>query len=80
MFPEFIDADGDIENFPLGYPFERLLDICRKNDVHRLDSRPVFANINPVSELRVNESDGHPSAFANRLAADAILQAYSDQW
>lgn len=80
MFPKLVNTSGDIAQYPFGYLFERVLDTCRKNNVRCLDLRPVFTNITPVSELWVNKFDHHPSAFANELAAEAILKTFSDQW
>jgi hypothetical protein len=80
LFPRLVETGGNIENYPFGFLFDRVIDVCRENDIHYLDMRPVFAGITPASELRVNRFDAHPSAYANEIAAEAILESFSDQW
>ena len=40
--------------------------------------RPEFTNIRPVSDLWVNRFDSHPSAYANKVAAKTILEAFGE--
>lgn len=80
LFPRFVETGGNIDNYPFGFLFDRVLGTCRKNAMRCVDMRSVLARITPVSELWVNKFDPHPSAFANNLAAEAILEGFTDQW
>ncbi len=80
LFPNLVEAGGNIDNYPFGFLFDRVIGISRKNAIHYVDMRPVFASITPASELWVNRFDSHPSAFANKKAAAAILEKFSEQW
>lgn len=79
MFPDFVLTEGGVEKYPFDYLFDRVIDACQKNAIKCVDLRPEFASENP-KELWVNIFDGHPSEFANKIAADAILKSYANEW
>ncbi len=54
------------------------MNTCHKNDIKCIDMRPEFAKENP-KKLRVNRFDGHPSALANKIVADTILQTFINE-
>lgn len=75
MFPQFVETGGDMSHYPFSYLFDRVADSCRENSVVCIDMRPFYADISPVSGLWVNKFDSHPSALANKIAADAVLDS-----
>ncbi len=79
MFPRVVLAEGDIGKYPFSYLFDRVIYACYKNDIKCIDMRPEFAKENP-KELWVNKFDGHPSALANKIVADIILQTFINEW
>jgi len=66
------------------YPFEflhaRVLAICEDEHVHAIDMRPVFASVKRRRALWANPLDAHPSALANSIAAEQILEAFEREW
>lgn len=67
------------------YPFdsmhEQVLAVCAGQAIQCLDLRDTYRPYaDNVSRLHVNQFDAHPSAFANTLATDSIMQAFSSQW
>lgn len=77
MFPDFVLTEGGVEKYPFDFLFERVIDACHKYDIKCIDLRPAFAKEKPI-DLWVNRFDGHPSVLANRIAADEILQTFSN--
>ena len=80
LFPNLVETGGDIDNYPFGFLFDRVIEISRNNAIHYVDMRPVLADITPVSELWVNRFDSHPSALAHNKAAKTILETFREQW
>ena len=80
LFPPLIETGGNVNNYPFGFLFDRVMGACHKNAIRCVDMRPEFTNITPVSDLRVNRFDSHPSAYANKIAAETILEAFNDEW
>ena len=66
------------------YPFEflhaRVLAICEDEHVHAIDLRPTFAGVRRRQALWANVLDAHPSALANSIAAEQILEAFERDW
>jgi len=75
MFPQFVETNGDVGKYPFAFLFDRVIMACRENMIKCIDLRPAYARITPVSDLWVNRFDSHPSALANEIAADMILEA-----
>jgi len=77
----FPDAAADLgEKYPYGYLHKRVLDICGAQDLTCLDLRSDFALVKDPRRLWANRLDHHPSALANEIAAERILETYSTQW
>jgi hypothetical protein len=77
----FPDTAGDLgEGYPFAYLHERVLDVCRERGITCLDLREDFARIKDRQSLWANRLDHHPSAKANAIAAERILQTFSPAW
>lgn len=77
----FPDAAGDLgENYPFRYLHERVLDVCREQNVPCIDLRSDFALVKDHRLLWANRLDHHPSALANEIAAVKIFETYAKQW
>jgi hypothetical protein len=57
-----------------------VLDICGTQGLTCLDLRSDFALVKDHRLLWANRLDHHPSALANEIAAEKILETYSKQW
>lgn len=79
LFPH-PDDDLPKEDSPLAFLFRRVLDLCGATKTQCLDLRPKLAPFQPVERLRVGRFDSHPGPLANRLAADAIAETFSETW
>jgi hypothetical protein len=69
--------------YPFGFLHDRVLQIGAEKGVPCIDlRRDLTARLQQgePNKLIVNRFDGHPSALANRLAADALLARFSDTW
>jgi hypothetical protein len=56
----------------------QVLDVCRHRRLSCVDLRPALAT--GAERLAVNRFDGHPSASANRLAAEVVLERFEALW
>ena len=79
-FPQLAETEGLVENYPLGFLMDRVLETCREQQIICLDLRPVFAPVSPASKLWANRLDGHPGRLANEMAAEAILRTFATEW
>ena len=75
LFPVLSDSD---EAF--GFLYDRVLAECRRAEVPCVDLRPVFASDGGDEDLRLNRFDPHAGSRAHALAAEALLEAFGDQW
>ncbi len=80
MFPYLIDTGGNPDNFAYGFLFERVLEACHREAVKCLDLRPALAGVSPASGLWLHQFDAHPSPLTNEVAAEAVLETFSDVW
>ncbi len=80
MFPYLIDTGGNPGNFAYGFLFDRVLEACNREAVKCLDLRPALARVSPASGLWLHQFDAHPSPLTNGVAAEAILETFSDVW
>jgi hypothetical protein len=77
----FPDTTGELgPNYEFAYLHERVLDICRAEDLQCVDLEPSFARVKDHRLLWANRLDHHPSALANEIAAVKVLEAFSRQW
>jgi hypothetical protein len=70
-------ADG---TYAYGYLHERVLDVCRDEGVGCVDLRTPFAAHADYQKLWVTPLDAHPSALANRIAADLLMATFEAGW
>lgn len=77
----FPDTSGDLgEGYEFGYLHDRVLAICAEQRITCLDLRKDFAAVKDRQRLWANRLDHHPSALANAIAANRILEAFAAQW
>jgi len=77
----FPDTAGTLDDrYPFGYLHDRVLALCSERGITCLDLRSAFAPIKDLQTLWANRLDHHPSARANAIAAEKILETYSGVW
>lgn len=75
-FPIISYVGGDESKYPFGFLFDRVIYACEAQAIKCVDMRSEFAKVEPVSGLWVNKFDHHPSALANKIAAEAIMKKF----
>ncbi len=78
LFPDTATDLG--EKYPFAYLHDRVLGICSDRGITCLDLRSTFAQIKDRQTLWASRLDHHPSAKANAIAAEKILETYSGMW
>ncbi|MEM7401002.1 MAG: SGNH/GDSL hydrolase family protein [Pseudomonadota bacterium] len=78
LFP--VLSDSLKQDYALGFLSDRVLAQCKENNITCLDLRESYSNIEPVSSLWVNGFDHHPGPLANEIAAEKIIDNYSNTW
>lgn len=78
LFPDTAASMG--ADYPFGYLHERVLTTCDARGLTCIDLRNDFAKIKDRQSLWANRLDHHPSARANEMAAERILETYSKAW
>jgi hypothetical protein len=78
LFPD--TAGGLGADYAFGYLHDRVLDTCGAESITCLDLREDFAGVKHRQSLWANKLDHHPSARANAIAAERILETYSGVW
>jgi hypothetical protein len=77
----FPDTAGDLgDRYPFGYLHRRVLDVCAERGITCLDLLKDFAPIKDRQSLWANRLDHHPSARANAIAAERILETFAPAW
>lgn len=77
----FPDTAGTLDDkYQFGYLHDRVLALCAERAITCLDLRSAFAQVKDLRTLWANELDHHPSAKANAIAAEKILETYSPVW
>jgi hypothetical protein len=77
----FPDTAGSLaDDYPFGYLHERVLESCAAERITCLDLRADFAGVKDNRSLWANRLDHHPSARANAIAAERILETYAGMW
>jgi len=66
-------------SYPYAYLHDQVLNVCKREGISCIDLRDVFEPYEPHA-LQVNQFDAHPSALANRLAANRILESFGVIW
>ena len=59
---------------------ERVVQLCVEEGIPYVDLRSTFAPYQGDLKLWASRLDQHPSAFANRMVADRIMEAFDDTW
>jgi len=78
LFPDTAASMG--ADYPFGYLHERVLQTCDAQGLTCIDLRSDFSRIKERQSLWANRLDHHPSARANAIAAERILETYSKDW
>lgn len=78
LFPDTAAPIDD--HYPFGYLHDRVLETCGAHHITCVDLRDDFAGVRDRESLWANRLDHHPSARANAIAAEKLLQAYSTVW
>jgi hypothetical protein len=78
LFPDTAAPIDD--HYPFAYLHDRVLEVCAERGITCLDLRNDFARIKDRQSLWANRLDHHPSARANLIAAERILETYSGMW
>lgn len=77
----FPDPAPDLgKGYPFAYLHERVLEVCRSQNITCVDLRNDFAQVKHYRDLWANRFDHHPSPLANQIAAVKIFDAFSRQW
>ena len=78
LYPRVPDyRDG---HYPHGYLHDHILRTCATHEITCVDLRDALFAVGDNAALAVNRLDAHPSALANRIMADAVLNAFEAQW
>lgn len=75
--PQHLDLGDGCE---FGYLHDRVLAICAEQRIRCLDLRKDFAVVKDRQQLWANRLDHHPSALANAIAANRILETFAADW
>ncbi len=67
-------------DYPFRYLHEGTAQLCADKQVPCLDLLPLYSRIEDPRTLWVSQFDAHPNALSNKLAADAILEAFGSVW
>jgi hypothetical protein len=66
--------------YEFGYLHERVWERCRARNVPYVDLTARFQSVSDPKTLWASRLDSHPSGEANRIAAEALLEALRDAW
>src|SRR5262245_21608141 len=78
MFPNPTVLAG---SYAFDYLHDRVHEVCVEERIHCVDlRRPFLSSFTQVNDIVVSPFDGHPSAKASLVAADAIRVEFKDQW
>jgi hypothetical protein len=78
LFPSMVSIGTPV--YPFDFLHERVLTFCTREGLTCLDLRDPMAQAGQRVSLVVNRFDGHPSAEANRIAAEEILKRFEPIW
>lgn len=78
LFPDTSGAMDD--RYPFAYLHERVRNVCELEHITCLDLRSDFAKVHDNRTLWASRLDHHPSARANAIAAQRILETFSHDW
>lgn len=78
LFPDTAASMG--ADYPFAYLHERVLATCSDRNLTCIDLRSNFSKVKDRQSLWASRLDHHPSARANAIAAQRILETYSKDW
>ena len=64
----------------LDFLLERTLQLCTEEGLRCVDTRPLFKVYHGDVRLWANRFDPHPSALANKLVAERLIETFDDVW
>lgn len=64
----------------LDFLLERMLQLCQARKLSCLDTRPILLPHQGSIKLWASRLDPHPSALANQLVADRLMETFRDVW
>jgi hypothetical protein len=67
-------------NSRLDFLLKRMLQFCQKRGLRCVDSRPILMPHQGDIKLWASRLDPHPSALANQLVADRLLENFGNTW
>jgi len=76
LFPSFYSP---MDQYKLGFLHDQVLEVCAEKGIECLDLRSSYAGVE-YKKLWANVFDPHPSALANKIAADAIYDYFGPIW
>jgi lysophospholipase L1-like esterase len=76
LFPGFW---GPMDDYPLDFLHEQVLDVCKARHLDCLDLRETYRGVN-FKKLWANPLDPHPGELAHKMAAEAIYAHYGPFW
>jgi hypothetical protein len=79
LYPRPADRDPGKED-RLDFLLDRVVGPCDRLGVPYVDLRRAFRGVHPARKLWVNPLDSHPGPLANKLAADAVLRVFGNEW
>jgi lysophospholipase L1-like esterase len=78
LFPDTAGRMG--AEYPFAYLHQRVQDVCDAQEITCLDLRNDFAAIKDRQSLWASRLDHHPSARANAIAAERIMETFAKNW
>jgi len=64
----------------LDFLLEKTLGLCKEHSLRCLDTRGVLLPMQGDRKLWASRFDPHPSAYANQLVTDRLLETFGDMW
>lgn len=80
IYPQLHEVDGSAAKYPQKELIDFVVNVCESQGATCIDLRTVFAPVSPAVKLWANRLDSHPSALANELATNALVERLGAQW
>jgi hypothetical protein len=78
-FPDLIHA-AEIADFSMGHLIDRVMEVCALQSIGCVDLRESLLGRREEEGWWVNRFDPHPGPLVNRIAAEAVVNAFGQQW
>jgi hypothetical protein len=79
LFPH-VDDTLSQGAYRYAYLHDRVLAVCRRQQIACVDLRSTFAPYTDYRKLWVTDFDAHPSPLAHRLAAEQVMETLGAYW